>query len=108
MPIENISSQHLKQWLENNPELQVIDVRTKEEFDHLGHIPQASLIPLHELPYAYRMIDSDKEAVILCQHGVRSMDACYFLQSQGYEKLYNLSEGFSGWMVAVAMESASQ
>jgi rhodanese-related sulfurtransferase len=74
-----------------------VDVRTPEEFEYLGHIPQAKLIPLYELPYAFRMLDPEKEIAITCQHGVRSLDACYFLQSQGFEKLYNLQEGMSTW-----------
>lgn len=103
--IANISSQQLKQWLEENPELQVLDVRTQEEFDHLGHIPKAKLIPLHELPYAFRMLDKDQELVVMCQHGVRSLDACYFLNSQGFEKLFNLSEGYSGWLGSYSGEA---
>jgi len=97
MPIQTITPEHLQKMLVEIPDLQVIDVRTAEEWAGLGHIPQAKLIPLHELPYAYRLIDSTQPVVVTCQHGVRSVDACYFLESQGYETLYNLAQGMSTW-----------
>ncbi len=97
MPITHINPDQLKCMLAENPKLQLIDVRTPEEYEYLGHIPQARLIPLHELPYAFRVLNPDDDVAVTCQHGVRSMDACFFLQAQGFDKLYNLQEGMSTW-----------
>ena len=97
MTITNIEPQELKSMLENQPGLQLVDVRTPEEYLYLGHIPEARLMPLHELPYQFRNLDPAAPVVVTCQHGVRSVDACYFLQAQGFQNLYNLMEGMSSW-----------
>lgn len=97
MPITHITPDELKQMLRDTPTLQLIDVRTPEEFAYLGHIRQAQLIPLSELPYAFRALDPTAAVVVTCQHGIRSLDACYFLQAQGFDTLFNLQDGMSVW-----------
>lgn len=97
MPITPITPEILMQMLADNPRLQVVDVRTPEEYFALGHLPQAKLIPLYELPYQYRVLNAHEAVVVTCQHGVRSVDACFFLQAQGFDKLYNLVEGMCTW-----------
>lgn len=97
MSLTNINNDTLKTMLENNPRIQVVDVRTEQEFKTLGHIPKAISIPIHELPYAYRMLEDTEPVVLVCEHGVRSVDAYYFLQAQGYTDLFNLEQGMADW-----------
>jgi rhodanese-related sulfurtransferase len=100
--MQQIDAAHVQQLLDEIPNLVVLDVRTEEEFAHLGHLTQAKLIPLHELPYGYRMLEPETPVLVYCQHGVRSVDACYFLNSQGFTQLYNLAGGLSTWTGALA------
>ncbi len=97
MTIVHITPETLKDLLHSNPTLQVLDVRTPEEFQYLGHLPEATLIPFHELPYAFRILNREEPVVLICQHGVRSLDACYFLEAQGFDHLYNLEAGMAAW-----------
>ena len=98
MPITQLNAHEVQERLAAEPDLQVIDVRTPEEYLYLGHIACAQLLPLHELPYRFsEQIDPNKDSVIVCQHGVRSMDACHFLQTKGYERLFNLDYGMASW-----------
>ncbi len=98
MPITQLNAQELQDRLAAEPDCQVIDVRTPEEYLYLGHIASAHLLPLHELPYRFQdQIDPNKDSIIVCQHGVRSMDACAFLQAKGYERLFNLDYGMASW-----------
>jgi rhodanese-related sulfurtransferase len=87
----------LMSMLETDPDLQVVDVRMPQECLERGYLSQARLIPLHELPYAFRVLDLNKPVVVVCEHGVRSIDACYFLQAQGVKALYSLNGGMSAW-----------
>jgi rhodanese-related sulfurtransferase len=107
MPILSLSCSELKQKLEDDKDwacrLQIVDVRTAEEYAQLGHIPGSELIPLTDLPYAYRMLDLSQPIAVLCQHGVRSLHATHFLDSMGASELYNVTEGFVGWTGSVAM-----
>jgi rhodanese-related sulfurtransferase len=38
--------------------------------------------------------------VLICHHGVRSQQACQFLQHSGFNHLYNLQGGIDAWSVA--------
>lgn len=77
--------------------LELIDVRTPEEYCYLGHIPGATLIPLHELPQRWTHLDKTKSTILVCEHGVRSMDASYYLIQQGFQRISNLTHGMADW-----------
>lgn len=96
-PFQTIQPATLKQMMAEKPDLVILDVRTPQEYLYLGHIPQATLLPLHELPNSWQQLDPAKETVVLCQHGVRSQDASHYLAQLGFTALYNLEEGMSTW-----------
>jgi rhodanese-related sulfurtransferase len=75
-------------------EVQVLDVRYEYEYrDH--HIPDAVLIPLPQLYERFREIDPAKPTLVVCEHGLRSLNACNFLGNHGFRQLYNLLGGMS-------------
>ncbi len=92
----------------------IIDVRTKEEFEH-GHPKGAINIPYemkvngemvinkHFVEQVNRLTDDgyDKEIVLICRIGLRSVKAAILLADEGYEKLTNIQQGFvNGWKKA--------
>lgn len=97
MAINVLSAVELEQMLKTSPDCQVLDVRNPDEHEAYGVIANAKLIPLHELPYAFRTLDKDLPVVVVCQHGVRSLDASYFLSAQGFGSVYNLDGGMVTW-----------
>jgi rhodanese-related sulfurtransferase len=101
VPITQLSPEALQDMLTATPDLFVLDVRTPEEYAYLGHIPGANLLPLHQLPSSFSALNKDIPMVVTCQHGVRSMDACWFLEQAGFDKLYNFTEGMSVWQGAI-------
>jgi rhodanese-related sulfurtransferase len=74
----------------------LIDVRTDREVER-GLIPGALHIPLHLLPARMEEIEHGCPVVFYCQSGARSAQASNFLADNGWEKVYNLAGGFSGW-----------
>jgi len=75
-------------------EVQVLDVRYEYEYqDH--RIPEATLIPLPQLHARFHELDPEKPTLVVCEHGLRSLNACSFLGNQGFKKLYNLVGGMS-------------
>ena len=98
MPVTNLTNAELKQLLANESDLQVLDVRTPEEWQHLGHLPQALLFPIYELLDRLSELDKDKKTVVICEHGVRSHDASHYLHLRaGFSHVYNLTHGMSDW-----------
>jgi len=42
-------------------------------------------------------LDREQETVVICHHGVRSLQVCYYLGSEGFSNLINLSGGIDAW-----------
>lgn len=81
-----------------NPDLQILDVRTLQEYE-AGHISNSILAPLNELtmgqvPAAY---DKSDTIYVLCRSGNRSMAAVKYLRDIGYENAYSISGGITQW-----------
>jgi rhodanese-related sulfurtransferase len=98
--IATIDTHELKNLLDNEPNLCLIDVREQEEWDE-AHIPGAIHIPKGELTTkinAY-MADKNHPLYLHCKGGVRSMIAAQWLMDMGYQEVYSVDGGISEWMV---------
>jgi rhodanese-related sulfurtransferase len=77
-------------------DLQILDVRFEYEYrDH--HIPSAILIPLPQLAGRYPELDPDQPTLVVCEHGMRSLQACNFLGSKQFKTLYNMVGGMAAY-----------
>ena len=76
----------------------IIDVRTRTEFGS-GHIPSAVNIPYTGLPGGIRELDpaSDREIVVYCEVGGRSMAAASALRGAGFSTVLHLEGDMSAW-----------
>ncbi len=61
----------------------IIDVRSKKEFDK-GHIEGAVNIPIDVLDKMYGRLPREKEIIVYCRSGSRSMVAARLLKEQGW------------------------
>ncbi|MBA9079673.1 MULTISPECIES: rhodanese-like domain-containing protein [Rufibacter] len=101
--IPEITPRQLKERLDRQENLQLIDVREPEEWAicHLG----GQLIPLGELTKAIDQIAKDTPTVLICHHGFRSAQALMFLQQRhGFTNLLNLKGGVHAWAQEVDPE----
>ena len=75
-----------------------LDVREQGEWD-LGHVPDAVHIPLGLLEdrVADELPDREREVVVYCAHGRRSLAALATLRALGYERSRHLTDGFEEW-----------
>lgn len=95
MHFKHISPDQLDQLQGQGP-VRLVDVRTDMEVAR-GVIEGAHYVPLHLLPVRVEEFRPDEVLVFYCQSGARSAQACGFLASRGYHKLYNLQGGILGW-----------
>ncbi len=86
-------------WLEEHrQDVTVLDVRDADEFDgHLGHIPEAELLPLDQLAGRAASLSQQRPIVTVCRAGGRSAQATLILQKAGVEQVANLSGGMIRW-----------
>jgi len=94
--IHEIAPVDLKQRIERGDDLQLIDVREEWEWK-LGRIPGAQLMPLSRFPEEAESLDRDREVVLYCKVGARSLRAAEYLADLGYSKVGNLSGGILRW-----------
>ncbi len=71
----------------------LIDVRTPAEVAE-GMAPGAINIPLQEIEQHLSEFPKDKDLLIYCRSGKRSMAASNFLIENGYGKVFNVVGGF--------------
>lgn len=96
MTFRDLDPQAAHDELQRDPELRILDVRTAEE--HQFHrLPNAVLIPVQDLQLRIRELDADARWLVHCEHGVRSLHACEFLQQKGFSDLANLRGGLAHW-----------
>jgi len=90
-----ITPQELKERLATGEKLQLVDVRTAEEFAiaNLGGI----LLPISDLLMRHQELDPQAETVVLCHHGIRSAQAAVLLGQLGFTNVLSLSGGIARW-----------
>jgi hydroxyacylglutathione hydrolase len=97
--VEDINPIQLKEMLQSEPTLQVVDVREPWEF-RIGHVPDARLMPLGELQRYIDDLDPERPVALICASGVRSLSAAALLGRCGFKKMYNVAGGTHAWIDA--------
>lgn len=93
--VNNLMASEVKPKIKNT-KIQFIDVRTPSEYKN-GHVKQFINIPLQSLKNQVNKLDKDKETIIICRSGNRSMKACRILKKEGFENLTNVRGGMNMW-----------
>jgi rhodanese-related sulfurtransferase len=75
----------------------VIDVREPWELAACAFDDDVLHIPLGELPHRVDELPRDRDLVVLCHHGVRSVHAVAYLVHAGFGRVYNLRGGVAAW-----------
>ena len=84
-----------------DPNMQLLDVRTPEEFDE-GHIAGATLVDVNDSSFVDRavaILDKQRPVAVYCRSGRRSARAANLLVAQGYT-VTNLNGGVMAWQDA--------
>jgi len=74
--------------------IEIIDVRKVSEY-HDEHLSKAVNFPLDSLKKDFKKLDPEKEYLIHCAGGYRSMIAASFLKAQGFHRVKNVYGGFA-------------
>ena len=106
--IENLTPQQSWELMQEDPEVVLIDVRTKVEHSFVGHPLNAVHVPWKEAPDWHvniHFVEQVKEVVnndlsipvlLLCRSGQRSLDAAKALEEAGFKLSINILDGFEG------------
>jgi rhodanese-related sulfurtransferase len=93
-----ISPAELSAWLaaRDAPKPVLLDVREPWEF-HTCRLPDSMLVPMRAIPARVAELDPASDTVVICHHGMRSMQVAYFLEHQGFTRVHNLAGGVDAW-----------
>lgn len=93
--IRQITTKQLKEELKQKNK-QFIDVRTPAEFQ-ANHIQGFKNIPLHQFAEMAHQLPKDKEIVLICLSGGRSLKAAALCKKLGFKKITNVRGGIRSW-----------
>jgi rhodanese-related sulfurtransferase len=92
-----ISVADVKSMRDAEQEIIVLDVREPWEID-VACINGSKHIPMGDIPARFNQeLDPDDHIVVVCHHGVRSMNVTAWLRQQGFEKVQSLRGGIDRW-----------
>lgn len=97
--VKEIGASELAEWMAGDSKIRLIDVRSAQEVQQ-GIIEGGEFIPMHLIPVRATEFKDGGKFVFYCRSGARSAQVCAFLQQQGVEEVYNLSQGIIGWASA--------
>ncbi|MGB8889934.1 MAG: rhodanese-like domain-containing protein [Candidatus Korobacteraceae bacterium] len=92
-----IAVEELRSLLEGKSDVVVLDVREPWEFE-TAKIASSRHIPMGDIPARFNQeLDPEDHIVVVCHHGVRSMNVTAWLRQQGFEKVQSLRGGIDRW-----------
>ena len=95
--VKEICPSTTQQWVKEGALL--VDVREKNEVAEVAYeVPNIMNIPLSEFEDRYTEIPQDRNVVVVCQGGGRSLRAASFLVNHGYETVVNMQHGMNRWL----------
>jgi len=92
-----ITPEQVKAKLDSAESFTLLDVREPWEFETV-HMAGAKLVPMGDVPSrAHQELDPEDHIVVVCHHGVRSMNVTAWLRQQGFEKAQSMRGGIDAW-----------
>jgi rhodanese-related sulfurtransferase len=92
-----ISPEEVKTKIDQGEKFTLVDVREPWEFE-TASMDGAKLIPMGDIPArAHQELDPEDHIVVVCHHGVRSMNVTAWLRQQGFEKSQSMRGGIDAW-----------
>ncbi len=96
MTVKEIDPGELNRRVTSGEAIRLVDVRTSVETAR-GTIPDSVSLPLHLLPLQLHTLAAPGKIVFFCHSGVRSAQACMFLNMHGDREVFNLKGGILAW-----------
>lgn len=74
----------------------LIDVREPWEWQ-IARIEGSEHLPMQQIPAQFEELDRSHPTVVICHHGMRSLQVVAFLERVGFANMHNLQGGIDAW-----------
>jgi rhodanese-related sulfurtransferase len=92
-----ITPEEVKVKLDRGEEFTLLDVREPWEVE-TASLSGAKLLPMGDVPSrVHQELDPEEHIVVICHHGVRSLNVTAWLRQQGFEKAQSMQGGIDAW-----------
>jgi rhodanese-related sulfurtransferase len=98
-----VPPEELAELRSENPDLALIDVRSREEWDAV-HIGGSQFLTQELMQEIVTNWPKNRDLVFVCHHGIRSLDAAAYFHGHGFLKARSLEGGIDQWSVRVDSE----
>jgi rhodanese-related sulfurtransferase len=98
--VGEIAPGDLRGKVDRGEQFVLLDVREPEEVA-IVRLPGSVHIPMGEVPGRLHELDPDKETIVYCHHGVRSLHVANFLAQRDFEHVMSLAGGIDAWAVEI-------
>ena len=97
--MKSITVQELHKLMNNNEQITLVDVREKEELV-TASIKGSIHVPMMAIPHQLELFNKDEPIYLFCHSGVRSAQACLYLEQQGFDSV-NIIGGIHAWSTEI-------
>ncbi len=102
LPLE-VAPSMVKEHLNSGEAIHILDVRTSEEYS-IASIAGSQTMPMDTIPANLQNIEAladEALVIIICHHGVRSLQVANWLRGQGVENCQSMSGGIEAWSLHI-------
>ena len=98
--VQEVLSVEASEILKNQPEIAILDVRPPEERAKAA-LDNSRMLDNHTAQEILDSWDPETPMMLICHQGIRSRQAAQYFTSQGFQQVYNVSDGIDGWSQTV-------
>jgi rhodanese-related sulfurtransferase len=93
-----LAPQEYQAKLKAEPEAQLVDVRTPQEYNEV-HLPRAQNLNYYSEDFkkSAELLDKTKPVYVYCRSGARSAKVATLLRKSGFAQVYDLKGGILAW-----------
>jgi adenylyltransferase/sulfurtransferase len=101
IPLE-IDCKSVKAKLDANVDFLLMDCREADEYEKV-HIKSAKLVPMSVVQDRLKDLRpyQEKEIVVHCHHGGRSLKVTHWLRGQGFANVKSMAGGIDQWAIEI-------
>jgi len=100
---DRVAAADLRGWLEQEPDLQLLDVRERGEWE-AGHVPGSLFAAWHDIRGIPHGVDPARPIAVICAGGVRSATAASLLKLHGAHDVIHVVDGGVATVAASGLE----
>jgi hydroxyacylglutathione hydrolase len=101
--LERITIEELRDRIESDPDLQVVDVRERDEWERV-HLPKSTLATWHDIRGLPDGLDAQRPIAVACASGQRAATAASLVRRAGAERVIHVVGGGIGTLGDLGLE----